>query len=64
MIRVYIIAADTPQPIRFAMTTARDQTRPVEALQEVLDIPDLADPQRMRELAVHFHKHFQGQPHD
>ncbi|MFY9350082.1 MAG: hypothetical protein WBL20_14400 [Sphingobium sp.] len=59
MIRVYIIAAESPQRLSFALDRKPGgRTRPVEALQEVVDIRDLADPARMRALAIEFHNHF------
>ena len=60
MIRVYIIAADTPEPLRFALDRGPSGRTPasVQALREVVEIKDLADPQRMRSLAVQFHNHF------
>lgn len=58
--RVYIIAADTPDRLRFALErTARSRLpASVMALQEVVEIRDLADPARMRALATEFHQHF------
>jgi len=59
MIRVYIIAADTAERLNFAFhRRPGERSRPVETLQEVVEIPDLADPARMRALATEFHKHF------
>lgn len=61
MIRVYIIAADTPERLSFALERRRGRrTRSVDALQEVVEIADLADPPRMRALATQFHRHFKG----
>jgi len=60
MIRVYIIAADSPEPLHFALER-RPGGRgpsPVMALREVVEIRDLADPARMRALATEFHQHF------
>jgi len=59
MIRVYIIAADSPEPLHFALAPmCSRRARPVEALREVVEIRDLADPARMRALATEFHQHF------
>jgi hypothetical protein len=59
MIRVYIIAADSPERLSFALNrNGRERVRSVEALQEVIEIRDLADPARMRALATEFHQHF------
>jgi hypothetical protein len=59
MIRVYIIAADSPERLSFALERRRGgRTHSVQALQEVVEIPDLADPARMRALATQFHQHF------
>lgn len=59
MIRVYIIAADSPERLSFALDRVRGgRTRSVDVLQEVVEISDLADPARMRALATEFHQHF------
>jgi hypothetical protein len=59
MIRVYIIAADTPERLSFAFhRRPGGRARPIEALQEIVEIPDLANPTRMRALATEFHHHF------
>jgi len=59
MIRVYIIAADSHERLSFALNrNGRERVRSVEALQEVIEIRDLADPARMRALATEFHQHF------
>lgn len=59
MIRVYIIAADTPDRLSFTLSRkANGRTQSVTALQEVVEVRDLANPERMRALAVEFHSHF------
>lgn len=64
MIRVYIIAADTPERLNFALDRSRGgHVKSVTALQEVVEIRDLADPQRMRALATEFHHHFKEPRH-
>lgn len=63
MIRVYIIAADSPERLSFALDRARGgRTKSVNVLQEVVEIRDLADPARMRALATEFHQHFKEEP--
>lgn len=59
MIRVYIIAADSPERLSFALDRSNGgRTKSVMAIQEVVEIRDLADPARMRALATEFHQHF------
>ncbi len=62
MIRVYIIAADTPERISFAFNSRRagKTARPIQSVQEVVEIRDLADPVRMRAIATEIHQHFKG----
>lgn len=63
MIRVYIIAADTADPLELALMPGRGRPRAVEILREVVTIPDLADPQRMRAIAIDFHNHYKEKGH-
>jgi hypothetical protein len=59
MIRVYIIAADTAEPLSFAYNRAPGgRGRSIPALREIVTIPELADPARMRAVATEFHQHF------
>jgi hypothetical protein len=57
-LRIYIIAADTPDPLRLGLGQGHRFPPRVEALQEVVGLRDLADPVRMRAVAVEFRDHF------
>lgn len=61
MIRVYIVAADTRERATIAVSRkSGERTRAQHALLEVVELRDLASPDRMRALATEFHQHFKG----
>ena len=61
MIRVYIIAADSNEPLKVSVSRRPGETsRSIHALHETVELRDLANPERMRALATDFHRHFKG----
>lgn len=61
MIRIYIIAADTIERASFTVNRKPGEpARAQHALLEVVELRDLANPERMRALATEFHQHFKG----
>lgn len=62
MIRVYIIAAESTEPLRVTVSRRPgDRSRTLHALHETVELRDLANADRMRALATEFHRHFKGQ---
>ncbi|WP_336973466.1 hypothetical protein [Sphingobium aromaticiconvertens] len=62
-LRIYIIAADTPEALRLGLAPGHRFPPRVEALQEIVGLRDLADPARMRAVAVQFRDHFKDHAH-